>query len=111
MSKRPTLSISALAIAAGLMALPNLAQAESPWHQGNGDVVRFTPDHVRANTRQQVVAEMDAARANGTLGFYQRGLTPPAKVPAQPKTRQQVLEELRNQTPEQLRALNEFYQN
>ncbi|WP_028603836.1 DUF4148 domain-containing protein [Ottowia thiooxydans] len=111
MKKIPSLSISALAIVAGLMAAPNLAHANSPWHQGNGDVVSFTPEHVNAKTREQVVAETNTARADGTLRFYQRGLTPPAKTPVQPKSRQQVLDEMRNQSPEQLRVLNEFYQN
>ncbi|WP_028603837.1 DUF4148 domain-containing protein [Ottowia thiooxydans] len=111
MNKRQSLSISALAILAGLFAAPNLAQADTAWHASNGDVVRFTPEHIGSNTRQQVVAELDAARANGTLKYIQMSVPVPVNAAAPTKTRQQVIDEMRDQSAEQRRSLNELYQN
>lgn len=111
MNKRLSLSIPALAIVAALFAVPNLAYADTAWHSANGNVVRFTPEHIGSNTREQVVAELDAARANGTLKYIQMSVPIPTEASASTKTRQQVINEMRNQSPEQLRASRELYQN
>ncbi|WP_354449435.1 DUF4148 domain-containing protein [Ottowia thiooxydans] len=82
-----------------------MAQASSAWHQGNGDIVRFTPEHVASTkTRAQVNAELNAVIANGTLRYYQWSVPVPAKATAQSVTRQQVIEDMLNQTPKQQRA-------
>jgi hypothetical protein len=103
-------TFSALMIVAGLIFAPVAASAASAWHQGNGDVVTFTPEHIGAKRqRAEVRAEVNAASEARTLGSYQRGVLPPARNSAAPKTRVQVIEEMRNQTPEQLRAQKELF--
>lgn len=109
MNNGQTFSISTLAMVASLFFAPSLAQANAAWHQGRGDIVRFTPEHVNANTRAQVISELDAARRDGTLRFLQLALPAPAKSVAEPKTRQQVVNEMLNQPADQRRALNELY--
>lgn len=85
-------------------SLPSLAFAGSPWHPTNDDAgVSFHLDHLNSpKTRSQVIAELAAARKDGSLYRYQRELdfpqSPPTEVrPA--KSRQQVIDELRQQTP------------
>ncbi|WP_234265431.1 DUF4148 domain-containing protein [Hydrogenophaga sp. NFH-34] len=109
MRKTQCLSIPALGVVAVLLAAPSLAFATSAWHQGNGNIVHFTPEHVNANTREQVTRELETAISDGTIRFYRLNLPPPSKTPPRPKTRQQVVDELLNQSPEQLRAQKDFY--
>ncbi|MGB3070722.1 MAG: DUF4148 domain-containing protein [Ottowia sp.] len=111
MNKSRFIAISAWAIIAGLLTLPSLAQANSAWHQGNGDIVRFTPEHVASTkTRAQVNAELNTVIANGTLRYYQWNVPVPGKASAQPPlTRQQVIKDMLNQSPEQQRALSALY--
>ena len=59
-------TFSALMIVAGLISAPLAAKAASAWHQGNGDVVTFTPEHVgSARQRAEVISEVNAASGAG----------------------------------------------
>lgn len=109
MNKSPFFSVTALAMVTGLLAAPSLAQASSAWHQDNGDIVRFTPEHINSKTRTQVINELDTARADGTLSFIQRSVAVPTKSFPEPKTRQQVINDMLNQSLEQRRAQSELY--
>lgn len=93
------------------MALPMAAQAESIWHPANTEAgVTYHPDHFKSTkTRAQVVTEVESARKDGSLVLLQRGLPLPIKSSEAPKTRQQVIDEMRNETPEARRARLELY--
>jgi len=92
-------------------ALPMAAQADSMWHPAPTEE-GFTshPDHFKSTkTRAQVTAEVEAARKDGSLALLQRGLPLPIKSTEAPKTRQQVMDEMRNESPESRRARQELY--
>lgn len=92
------------------MTLPVLAQANAQYHPAVGEV-GFTEhaDHWSSTkTRAQVVAEVEAARMDGTLALMMRGLPLPAKATGPAKTRQQVIAEMLNESPEQRRARAEL---
>ena len=44
-----------LSLAIALVTLSGLSQATSAWHQGNGDIVHFTPEHIGQNTAKSPV--------------------------------------------------------
>ncbi|WP_423456595.1 DUF4148 domain-containing protein [Ottowia sp. VDI28] len=99
-------------IVAGLLAVPALSHADSIWHNGNGESVRYAPEHWRSTkTRADVRVELEAAKADGTLPLIQRGLPAPAKSAQAPKTRQQVIDELRNESPQGRLAREELFRN
>lgn len=78
------------------MALPVLAQANSLYHPAPGEI-GFTehPDHVKSNvTRDQVVAEVEAARKNGTLALMQRGIYPSVNESGRARSRSEVVAEV-----------------
>lgn len=103
-------ALSTFASLVGLLMLPMVVSAGSAWHQGNGDVVTFTPEHIQSQrTREEASAAVAAAQQNGTLRFHQMGIPMPAKSSVQPKTRAQVVEEMRNQSPESLKAQKELF--
>ena len=91
---------------AATLALPALAYASSQWHEPIGEAVVIShPDHVKSKkTRAEVQAEVEAARKDGTLERMSRGAPLPPKGIGPAKTRQQVIDELRNQTPEERQA-------
>ncbi|HRF20600.1 DUF4148 domain-containing protein [Comamonas nitrativorans] len=93
------------------MALPMAAQADSIWHPANNQQgYTYHPDHFKsAKTRAQVIAEVEAARKDGSLMLLQRGLPLPVESSVAPKTRQQVIDEMRNETPQARRARLEMY--
>ncbi len=93
------------------MALPMAAQADSSWHPANNQQgYTYHPDHFKsAKTRAQVIAEVEAARKDGSLMLLQRGLPLPVESSVAPKTRQQVIDEMRNETPQARRARLEMY--
>ena len=90
--------------------LPLAAQANSVWHTAGGEAgVTYHPEHFKsAKTRAQVMAGVDAARKDGTLALIQRGAPLPIKNAGPAKTRQQVIDEMRNESPEQRRARMEL---
>jgi hypothetical protein len=50
------------------------------------------------------MAEVDAARQDGTLALLQRGAPLPVKSSEPPKTRQQAIDEMRAESPDARRA-------
>ena len=101
----------ALPVIAIAMSFPLAAQASSVWHPAPGEAgVTYHPDHFKSTkTRAQVMAEVDAARKDGTLLLLQRGAPLPVKSSPPPKTRQQVIDEMRAESPEARRARIELY--
>jgi hypothetical protein len=92
------------------MTLPVLAQANAQYHPAVGEV-GFTEhaDHWSSTkTRAQVVAEVEAARKDGTLTLMQRNVPLPAKATSPAKTRQQVVAEMLNESPQQRRTRMEL---
>lgn len=92
------------------LALPGLAQATSIYHAASGEVgFTYHPDHAtNGKSRAEVQAELEAARKDGTLALIQRGAPLPNKSTGPAKTRQQVIDEMRNESPEQRRARMEL---
>ena len=92
-------------------ALPMAAQADSMYHPASNEQ-GYTehPDHFKSTkTRAQEMAEVEAARKDGSLALLQRGIPLPIKSTEAPKTRQQVMDEMRNESPESRRARQELY--
>lgn len=91
-------------------ALPGLSQAYSIHHAASGEVgVTYHPDHAEdAKSRADVLAETEAARKDGTLALMQRGAPLPITNAGPAKTRQQVIDEMRRESPEQRRARMEL---
>jgi hypothetical protein len=88
-----------------------LAQANTLYHPAQGEV-GFTehPDHWKSTkTRAQVMAEVEAARKDGTLALIQRGAPLPIKNTGPAKTRQQVIDEMRSESPMQRQLRLEQY--
>ncbi len=88
------------------LALPGLSQATSVYHAASGEAgSTYHPDHaVNGKSRAEVLAELEGARRDGTLALLQRGAPLPAKIAGPAKTRQQVIDELRSESPEERRA-------
>ena len=86
--------------------LPGLSFATSEWHPSNGEAgFTYHPDHVKSTkTRAEARAELEAARKDGTLALMQRGAPLPPKATGPGKTREQVISELLNETPQERRA-------
>lgn len=88
--------------------LPLAAQANSVWHPAGGEAgVTYHPEHFKSTkTRAQVMAELEAARKDGTLALLQSesGAPLPVKSSEPPKTRQQVIDEMRAESPDARRA-------
>jgi len=96
--------LSFVSIAAA--ALPAAVSAESIYHPAPGEV-GFTEhwDHFKSTrTRAQVLAEVDAARRDGTLSLIQREIAVPEKATGPAKTRQQVIDEMLNEPAAQRQA-------
>jgi len=88
------------------VALPGLAQATSLYHSANTDAgYTYHPDHVtNGKTRAEVRAEVEAARKDGTLALMQRNAPLPIKSTGPGKTRQEVIDEMRHESPEARRV-------
>ena len=101
---------AAMPLVALAMTLPVLAQASSTLHPAPGEAGFIErPDHWQSTkTRAQVIAEVEAARQNGTLALMQRNVPLPTKAAGPGKTREQVTAELLNESPEQRRARMEL---
>lgn len=102
----PFARILRVPVLVALVALPWAASASSVWHPGPGESgVTYHPDHVKATmTRAQVMAEVEIARRDGTLALIQRGQPLPMTAGQAQKSRQQVIEELLNESPSERRA-------
>lgn len=101
---------AALPLVALALTLPVVAQANSLYHPAQGEV-GFTEhlDHLKSTkTRAEVMAELEAARKNGTLALMQRNAPLPMKATGPGMSRQQVVAELLNESPEQRRLRMEL---
>jgi len=103
----PTLAALAATVA---LALPGFAQSDSMYHLANSGIgFTYHPEHFKSTkSRAEVIAEVEAARKDGTLALIQQGVPLPMKSTAPAKTRQQVIDEMRNEPPEQRRARMEM---
>lgn len=88
------------------VGLPGLSHATSLYHAASGEAgFTYHPDHATGGkTRAEVLAELDAARKDGTLALMQRGAPVPIKSTGPAKTRQQVINEMRDESPEARRV-------
>lgn len=78
------------------LTLPLAAQASSIWHPASGEAgVTYHPEHFKSRTRAEVIAELEAARKDGTLFLIQRGAPVPAQRPNPGGTRVRASEEPR----------------
>ncbi len=98
-------AIASVAVISTLV-LPGLSQATSIYHAADGEAgYTYHPDHFKSTkSRADVLAEFEAARRDGTLALMERGAPLPLENAGPAKTRQQVIEEMRNESPEQRRA-------
>ncbi len=102
---------AALPLVVIAMTLPMLAQANAPYHVAPGEV-GFTehPDHWKSTkTRGEVMADVEAARKDGSLALMQRNAPLPIKNTGPGKTRQQVIDEMRSESPVQRQLRLEQY--
>ncbi len=92
------------------LLLPSLSQAASIYHAAGGEAgFTYHPDHAtNGKSRAEVLGELEAARKDGTLVLIQRGAPLPVKNSGPAKSRQQVVDEMRNESPEQRRARMEL---
>lgn len=100
-----------LSVITAAITLPGLSFANSVWHPASGEA-GFTdhPDHFKSTkTRADVRTELEAARKDGTLALMQRGAPVPAKAVGPGKMRQEVLNEVHNESPAARRARMELH--
>ena len=102
----PASLIAGLAASAALI-LPGAAMADSYWHPANNEAgVKTYPEHFRSSkTRDQVRAEAETAVRQGGASRFNAGAYP-AYVPqaGSGKSRQQVINALLEETPDQREA-------
>jgi hypothetical protein len=96
--------------AVSALALPGLAQATSIYHAASGEAGVHVPPGSR---HERQVARRSAGRARGRAQGRHAGADPARRAPADQeagpaKTRQQVIDEMRNESPEQRRARMEL---
>lgn len=98
-------SMIAAVAAVAALGLPGMASAEY-WHPVNneaGFVVH--PEHFKSEkTRAQVNAEVEAAMQQGLLPYRENNYPVPAPDAGPGKTREQVINELRNESPAERNA-------
>lgn len=88
-----------LPLAVAAIALPSLSHAAhvQPVYGETG--YTYYPNQSQSiKSRQEVVAENNAARRDGTMWLALRGVPIPVKSTAPAKTRQQVLDEIQTET-------------
>lgn len=109
MSKIHTVTL--VPLLAAVLAAPTAALAGSLWHPANNEVgFTFHPDHsTSTKTRAEVLKELEEAKADGSYYYLQRGLPVPARDTGPGKTRQEVIDELVNMTPEERARMDELY--
>ena len=96
-------SLIAAAAATMVLGMPGIAAANGYWHPANNEAGFTThPDHFKSSkTRAEVRAEAEAAmRQQGGLSRFNANSYPaPVQANGPGKTRQQVIDELVNETP------------
>lgn len=103
-------SMFAAAAAVAVLGLPGLASAayEHPANNEKGIVVH--QEHFKSDkTREQVRAEAEAAMRQGSLSYGESNYPRPASATASGKTRQQVIDEMRNESPADREARRLLY--
>lgn len=105
MSFKTLLGIGALAAA---VAAPSVAWADSDIHPANNERgYTVHADHSKSiKTREQVQAELDAARADGSLYYLRRGLPVPERNAGPGRSREEVAREAASMTWEERRQMN-----
>jgi hypothetical protein len=100
------------AVAAAL-AMPALAQASAEWHPTlRGAGYTYHPDHFQsAKTRAQVMAEVDAASKGSALASIGHNVPLPITSTDPGKSRQQVVAEMRSESPQDRRAKRKLLVN
>lgn len=115
MRKRHVLFPSIIgATAMAVMSLPAtvLAEYAHPVNSGERSYIVHSEHFKSDKTRAQVVAEVNAASADGTLAILRVGSLPvPVKSSAKPLTRQEVVDAMRTESDSSKRARMELYQN
>jgi len=104
---RISLSLALAGVAAAFtLALPGMASAAAYEHPANNEQgVTVHPEHfVSQKTRAQVKAETEAAVKQGGLSFGEGSF--PREIPhsGSSKTREQVIQELREESPSEREA-------
>lgn len=109
MSKIRTATLLPL-LAVALVA-PSVALADSEWHFTGGEAGYTSfPDHVKSTkTRAEVLGELEQAKADGSYYYLQRGVPAPSRNTGPGKTREEVVNELVNMTPEERARMKELY--
>ena len=103
-------SIIAAATAVVVLGLPGMASAayEHPANNEKGIIVH--PEHWKSDkTREQVIAETKAAMQQGRLSYGQSNYPMPAPAVGPGKTRQQVINEMLNESPAERNARQRLY--
>lgn len=74
-----------LSLAIALVTLSGVSQATSAWHQGNGDVVHVTPEHIGKNTaRSPMESNIHAKMLHGDMPTPQRVEKTDTDAPTRP---------------------------
>jgi len=60
-------------------------------------------------TRAEVLRELEQAKADGSYYYLQRGVPAPSRNAGPGKTREEVIKELVNMTPEERARMDELY--
>lgn len=96
---------------AAILAAPTAALADSLWHPANNEAgFTFHPDHsTSTKTRAEVLKELEQAKADGSYYYLQQGLPVPSRNTGPGKTRQEVVNELLNMSPEERARMDELY--
>ena len=102
--------LASTALIASLLVAPTVSYADV-WHRTTTDVGwTYHPDHGESTkTRADVMRELAQARADGSYESFLRDLPTPNTNVAPGKTREQVLQELKNVTPAERAYMEELY--
>ena len=103
-------SIIAAATAVAALGLPGMASAayEHPANNEKGVIVH--PEHFKSDkTREQVIAETKAAMQQGRLSYGESNYPMPVPNAGPGKTRQQVINEMLNESPAERDARQRLY--
>lgn len=102
---------TSFSLTVALMALSGMAQATSAWHQGNGDVVHITPEHIGQNTAMRTLdPKVHDQMLHGDSVAPQMGQKFDVAT-AGSKTRQQVVQELLSQSINEREQMKKLYAN
>lgn len=106
----PLFSVIASVAAVAALGLPTMAFA-GYWHPANNEAgVVVHPEHFNSDrTREQVRAEAETAVRQNRLSYGESSFSEPAPSTASTRIRQQVIDEMRNETSAQHRERQSLY--